>query len=179
MLTPLGISLLRQLADGEFLSGEELAAKVGLTRARVSQVLKEAEAAGLLYVGTSQSYSLQYLTDTDERPEGYGGGNVGVGGGGGREGYIKALDYRTGKVRWRHALTEGGAMGLLTTAGDLLFGGDGSGNFVAYDPSNGDAIWHAGLGANPSNAPITFMLDGRQFVVVGAGDSLYAFTLAR
>ena len=47
MLTPLGISLLRQLADGNFLSGEELAAKAGLTRARVSQVLKDAEAAGL------------------------------------------------------------------------------------------------------------------------------------
>ena len=47
MLTPLGFSLLRQLADGEFHSGEDLAAKVGLTRARVSQVLKEAEGAGL------------------------------------------------------------------------------------------------------------------------------------
>jgi len=134
---------------------------------------------GLLYVGTSQSYALQYLTDTDERPEGYGGGAVGAGGGGGRESFLKAIDYRTGRVRWRHALTEGGAMGLLTTAGDLLFGGDGSGNFVAYDPSTGDPVWHAGLAANPSNAPITFMLDGRQFVVVGAGDSVYAFTLAR
>jgi alcohol dehydrogenase (cytochrome c) len=134
---------------------------------------------GLLYVGTSQSYALQYLTDTDERPEGYGGGAVGGGGGGGRESYLKAIDYRTGKVRWRHVLSEGGAMGLLTTAGDLLFGGDGSGNFVAYDPSTGDPVWHAGLAANPSNAPITFMLDGRQFVVVGAGDSLYAFALAR
>ena len=47
MLTPLGFSLLRQLADGEIHSGEDLAAKVGLTRARVSQVLKDAEAAGL------------------------------------------------------------------------------------------------------------------------------------
>jgi acido-empty-quinoprotein group A len=134
---------------------------------------------GLLYVGPSQSYGLQYLTDTDERPEGYGGGAVGGAGSGGREGYIKALDYRTGKVRWRHPLTEGGAMGLLTTAGDLLFGGDGSGNFVAYDPATGDPLWHAGLHATPSNAPITFMLDGRQFVVIGAGDTLYAFTLAR
>jgi alcohol dehydrogenase (cytochrome c) len=70
-------------------------------------------------------------------------------------------------------------MGLLTTAGDLLFGGDGSGNFVAYDPSNGEPLWHAGLHATVSNAPITFMLDGRQFVIVGAGDSLYAFTLTR
>lgn len=70
-------------------------------------------------------------------------------------------------------------MGLLTTGGDLLFGGDGSGNFVAYDASTGDPVWHAGLAANPSNAPITFMLDDQQFLVVGAGDSLYAFTLAR
>jgi BirA family biotin operon repressor/biotin-[acetyl-CoA-carboxylase] ligase len=47
VLTPLGFSLLRQLADGDFHSGEDLAAKVGLTRARVSQVLKDAEGAGL------------------------------------------------------------------------------------------------------------------------------------
>ena len=47
MLTPLGFSLLRQLADGQFHSGEDLAAKVGLTRARVSQVLKDAGTAGL------------------------------------------------------------------------------------------------------------------------------------
>ena len=47
MLTPLGFSLLRQLADGEFHSGEDLAAKVGLTRARVSQVLKDAGTSGL------------------------------------------------------------------------------------------------------------------------------------
>jgi BirA family biotin operon repressor/biotin-[acetyl-CoA-carboxylase] ligase len=47
VLTPLGFSLLRELADGQFHSGEDLAARVGLTRARVSQVLKDAEAAGL------------------------------------------------------------------------------------------------------------------------------------
>ena len=47
MLTPLGFSLLRQLADGAFHSGEDLAATVGLTRARVSQLLKQAETAGL------------------------------------------------------------------------------------------------------------------------------------
>jgi alcohol dehydrogenase (cytochrome c) len=134
---------------------------------------------GLLYVGTSQAYGMQYLTDTDERPEGYGGGAVGAAGGaGGRETFLKAIDYRTGKIRWRHAVTDSG-MSLLSTAGDLLFGGDGAGNFVAYDPATGDPLWHAGLLANPSNAPVTFMLDGRQFVLVGAGDCLYAFTLSR
>ena len=134
---------------------------------------------GLLYVGTQQSYALHYLTDVDERPEGYGGGAVAPGGGGGRESFLKAIDYKTGRVRWRRPLTQGGAMGLLSTAGGVLFGSDGSGNFVAYDAASGNPLWHAGLHANPANGPSTFMLDGRQFVVVGAGDSLYAFTLAR
>ena len=52
-------------------------------------------------------------------------------------------------------------------------------NWGEADLLKRDPVWHAGLAANPTNAPITFMLDGRQFVVVGAGDSLYAFTLAR
>jgi alcohol dehydrogenase (cytochrome c) len=61
----------------------------------------------------------------------------------------------------------------------LLFGNDGGGNFVAYDPMTGKPLWHAGLGANSSNGPQTFMLDGRHYIVVGAGDSLFAFTLHR
>ena len=59
----------------------------------------------------------------------------------------------------------------------LLFGNDGGGNFVAYDASTGKPLWHAGLGTNTSNGPQTFLLDGRQYIVVGAGDSLYAFAL--
>jgi len=71
----------------------------------------------------------------------------------------------------------GGAMGLLSTAGGLLFGNDGGGNFVAYDAATGTPLWHAGLGTNTSNGPETLLIDGRQYVVVGAGDSLYAFYL--
>jgi alcohol dehydrogenase (cytochrome c) len=135
---------------------------------------------GLLYVGTSQSFSVLYLTDTDPRPQGWAAAERGVGNLGNA---LKAIDYRTGKVRWSRplALTPGaggqGAMGLLSTAGRLLFGNDGGGNFVAYDPATGKPLWHAGLGVNTSNGPQTFMLDGRQYIVVGAGDSLFAFTL--
>ena len=98
-------------------------------------------------------------------------------------GSLKAIDYKTGKVRWSHPLAVnaggygGGPMGLLSTAGGLLFGNDGGGDFVAYDAASGKPLWHAGLGTNTSNGPQTFLLDGRQYVVVGAGDSLYAFTL--
>jgi alcohol dehydrogenase (cytochrome c) len=52
--------------------------------------------------------------------------------------------------------TQGGAVGLLSTAGGLLFGNDGGGNFVAYDAATGKPLWHAGLGTNTSNGPETF-----------------------
>ncbi len=135
---------------------------------------------GLFYVGTHASFSVFYLTDTDPRPQGWGAAERHVGSLGS---WLKAIDYKTGKVRWSHPLAmgaggpSGGPMGLLSTAGGLLFGNDGAGNFVAYDAATGKPLWHAGLGANTSNGPQTFLLDGRQYVVVGAGDSLFAFAL--
>jgi alcohol dehydrogenase (cytochrome c) len=135
---------------------------------------------GLFYVGTSQSFSILYLTDTDDRPQGWAAAERSVGTLGRA---LKAIDYKTGKVVWSRpmALTAGEnggpPPGLLTTAGRLLFANDGGGNFVAYDPATGKPLWHAGLSMNTTNGPQTFMLDGRQFVVVGAGDTLYAFAL--
>ena len=131
---------------------------------------------GLFYVSAMQAFSILYLTDTDERPEGWAAAERRVGSQGNS---LRAIDYKTGKIRWTHPFAPGtgGFFGLLSTAGSLLFGGDGAGNFVAYDPSTGKPLWHAGLGTNTSNGPQTFMLDGRQFVVVAAGDTLYAFAL--
>ena len=68
-------------------------------------------------------------------------------------------------------------MGILTTAGKLLFTGDGSGHLVAFDPANGNILWHTGLADDLSNGPETYLLDGQQYLVVGAGDQLYAFTV--
>ena len=132
---------------------------------------------GLFYVPQTDSYAMYYLTETDPR------GAMGLGGkdevGLGTMGsYLTAIDYKTGKVAWRHRYpTSGGDLnGLLTTAGKLLFAGDPSGNFVAFDPTNGKPLWHTRLG-QVSNAPETYMLDGHQYVLIAAGDSLYAFTL--
>jgi len=135
---------------------------------------------GLFYVGTTRGVSIFYLTDTDPRPQGWAAaerhvGNLGT--------ELKAIDYKTGKIVWSRPLATslwgpgGGSMGLLSTAGKLLFGNDGGGNFVAYDAATGKPLWHAGLGNNTTNGPQTFLLDGRQYVVVGAGDQLFAFTL--
>lgn len=130
---------------------------------------------GLFYVSATPCYSVYYLTDTSERPEGYGGRDSGVW----SESVLKAIDYKTGKVRWSHVYPEesDSLSGILTTAGKLLFTGDPSGNFIAFDPATGKILWHAGLTASVSNGPITYELDGRQYVIVGAGDMLYAFVL--
>ena len=127
----------------------------------------------LFYVGTTQSYTIFYKTDTDSQPEGYSGAERG---GGTVKTELRAIDVKTGKIAWKHA-TNIGAQALLTTAGNLLFGSDGSGNFIAFDARNGEPLWHAGLLSNPSNAPITYMLDGHQYVLVAGGEHLYAFRL--
>jgi alcohol dehydrogenase (cytochrome c) len=130
---------------------------------------------GLFYVGTNETFSVFYLTDTDPHPQGYAAAERNAGSFGGT---LRAIDYKTGKTVWSHRYPGGGGnAGILTTAGKLLFTGDGSQNLIAYDPANGKILWHAGLGANVSNGPETYMLDGQQYLVVGAGDSLFAFTV--
>jgi alcohol dehydrogenase (cytochrome c) len=59
-----------------------------------------------------------------------------------------------------------------------LFTGD-AGNLAAFDPAGGKILWHQQLMSALSNGPSTYMLDGKQYVIIGAGDSLYALTLAR
>ena len=123
---------------------------------------------------------MYYLTELDPR------GAMGLGGKeevtvGGVGNYITAIDYKTGKTVWRHKFrtttNEGrGGPGLLTTAGGLLFGGDVSGNFIAFDAAKGRPLWHARIG-NVTNAPQTYMVDGRQHVLVATGDRLYSFAL--
>lgn len=97
--------------------------------------------------------------------------------------FLTATDYKTGKIVWRHQYPEAGAWGgtnvghpLLSTAGKLLLGGNPGGNIVAYEPAKGTPLWHAHIG-DPSNGPETYMLDGKQYLLIAAVDMLYAFTL--
>ena len=130
---------------------------------------------GLFYANASRAYSVYYLYDDDEKPEGWGGND--------RGGYnipmLQAIDYRTGEIRWSHRWEGRGRVrsGLLSTAGNLLFAGDIGNNLVALDPVDGTLLWHAGLHTPMTNGPITYELDGTQYLVVGAGDSLYTFVM--
>ena len=129
---------------------------------------------GLFYINATRAYSVWYLYDPDDKPEGWGGTDRG----GWSEAMLQAIDYKTGAIQWSHKWEGGGARaGLLSTAGGLLFTGDGSGYFIALDPKTGTPLWHANLATPVSNAPVTFEVDGSQYVVEGAGDMLYAFTV--
>ena len=131
-------------------------------------------ATGLFYVNATHAYSVYYIYDENDKPEGWGGNDQG----GWAESMLQAIDYKTGKIRWSHKWESPGVRaGVLSTAGNLVFTGDPLNNFVALNATTGEALWHANLGQGPSNGAITYELDGMQYVVVGAGDTLWAFVM--
>jgi len=136
---------------------------------------------GLFYFRGYENYGIYYFTETDPRGA-MGMGGVARGGQVSLGTMIRAIDYRTGKTVWERPFESGvgliGAIGsgLLTTAGNLLFGADQGDNLVAFDAATGKPLWNTRL-HGVSNAPETYMLDGHQYVMVAAGDMLYAFTL--
>jgi alcohol dehydrogenase (cytochrome c) len=127
--------------------------------------------AGLFVVSAADGYGL-YFFKQDHGAYGWAGADYDVW----SRAAIRAIDYRTGKVRWSHDIGEGsGAAGVLTTASGLTFTGDVGGNALALRTSDGATLWHATLG-RMNNAPITYELDGRQYILMAGGSSLYAWT---
>jgi alcohol dehydrogenase (cytochrome c) len=114
-----------------------------------------------------------YIYDPGDNPQGWGGTDRG----GYSESMIQAIDYKTGKVRWSHKWEGNARSGLLSTAGNVLFTTGPTNDLVALNATTGDALWHAGLNSSVSNGPITYELDGQQYVVVGAGDTVWTFVL--
>ncbi|MYI74331.1 MAG: PQQ-dependent dehydrogenase, methanol/ethanol family [Acidobacteria bacterium] len=92
-------------------------------------------------------------------------------------GAVLALDALTGEQRWKFEMTDVIRSGILTTASDLLFTGARSGYFQALDARSGDLLWKASLGAQIVNGPVTYEVDGRQYVAVISGHALSTFTL--
>ncbi|MEP6915579.1 MAG: acido-empty-quinoprotein group A [Acidobacteriota bacterium] len=130
-------------------------------------------ATGLFYVNATRAFSVYYIYDPGENPQGWGGTDRGGYG----ESMLQAIDYKTGKIRWSHKWEGGSRAGLLSTAGNLLFTGGASNDLIALNATTGDALWHASLNAGPSNPPITYELDGTQYVIVAASDTLWAFVM--
>jgi alcohol dehydrogenase (cytochrome c) len=95
------------------------------------------------------------------------------------EGYgaIRAIDPKTGEKKWDYKMTDVTDSGILTTASDLLFAGGREGFFFALDARNGNLLWKAQVGGQVSAGPMSYAVNGRQYVAITAGNSLFTFAL--
>ena len=103
-------------------------------------------------------------------------------------GNVSAVDYNTGKIRWKVKTQQPMIGGIMATAGGLVFTGEGNGQFKAYDSKTGNLLWKFQAGAGVNAPPASYTVDGKQYIVVGAGgnvqlnykrgNNIIAFTLA-
>lgn len=93
--------------------------------------------------------------------------------------YLRAIDLNTGNIRWEIADIGGMILesGLMATAGNLVFYGDNTGNFIAADSRNGSLLWHFNTNLNFKAGPMTYTSDGQQRVAIAAGSTIFSFGL--
>jgi alcohol dehydrogenase (cytochrome c) len=93
-------------------------------------------------------------------------------------GALRAIDPTTGERKWEFKYLRPSTAGLLTTASGLIFSGDNDGNVLALDSRSGTLLWRYQMGANlHGTSAISYMVDGRQHVLVPAGTTLTAWAL--
>src|SRR6202790_1673364 len=130
--------------------------------------------SGLFIVSAQDGYGI-YFFKSEHGAYGWAGADYGVAG----KAYLRAIDYQTGRVVWNHPIGNGaGTAGVLTSDTGLTFSGDVAGNVMAFRTSDGVTLWHRAIG-RINNGPITYQLDGNQYLVVAGGSSLYAFALSK
>lgn len=128
---------------------------------------------GLFLVSAQEGYGI-YFFKPEYGSYGWAGADYNVFG----RAVIKAIDYKTGKIRWTHEVGGGTprAAGILTTDSGVTFTGDTVGNALALRTSDGATLWHSRIGLI-GNSPITYELDGKQLVLIAGDSALYAFAL--
>jgi alcohol dehydrogenase (cytochrome c) len=93
-------------------------------------------------------------------------------------GVVWAVSAEKGTTVWKHEQRVG-VMSLAATGGGLVFGGDVAGNFRALDDTTGEVLWETNIGAPVSGYPVSFAVDGKQYVAVTTGPSLVAAAARR
>jgi len=145
---------------------------------------------GLFYIPSWVEYNTVYFKTPAEYNEGrnFGGGVLRANVGQRRptltrleenEGYgaVRAVDPKTGQMKWEFKMSDVTDAGVLTTASDVLFTGGREGYFFAMNARTGELLWKATVGGQVQSGPMTYSVDGRQYVAVAAGSSLFSFAL--
>lgn len=133
---------------------------------------------GLFYVSVRELGSIYYKREADYKPGTFfaGGGEAAIPNGE-KKGAIRALEVATGKMRWEFPLNSAAWAGVLSTGGGLVFSGADEGNFFALDASSGKPLWDFQTGGAIASNPISFNVDGKQYVAISADRVLYVFGL--
>jgi PQQ-dependent dehydrogenase (methanol/ethanol family) len=98
--------------------------------------------------------------------------------GGASKNFVLAIDTTTGEVKWRFPIVRGSfGAGVLSTASGILFAGTATGDMVALDSKSGKALWFFQTGGTITSSPMSYSVDGKQFVAIAAGNVLYSFAL--
>jgi alcohol dehydrogenase (cytochrome c) len=135
---------------------------------------------GWLYVPSLEMCDIYFQSAKEPEPM------VGFAGGGGEhiptepgKLYLRALDPKTGKRVWEYPMTGPATMwaGTLSTAGGVIFFGDDDGQLVAVSASSGKHLWHYYMGQMITASPVTFEVDGKQYVTIAAGTDVFTFGL--
>ena len=92
-------------------------------------------------------------------------------------GAVRALDPVTGERKWEFKMRETTMSGILTTASDLLFTGDREGLFYGLDAKTGKQLWRVKAGGDVAMGPMTYAVNGKQYLAFAAGGSLFVYGL--
>jgi alcohol dehydrogenase (cytochrome c) len=92
-------------------------------------------------------------------------------------GAIQAIDPQTGNIVWRHVMAAVTDSGVLSTATNLVFAGGREGYFYALDAETGEELWRQSLGGQIANGPMSYMLEGKQYIAIASGAGLFVFGL--
>jgi alcohol dehydrogenase (cytochrome c) len=138
----------------------------------------------------SQQTGLFYVTSFDgeqeffKRDEDYEEGERFTGGGGrynqpmdAFHSSIRAINPATAQIEWEFPIMPRSSAGITTTAGGIVFTGSADGYFFALNAASGEELWHISLGARVHAAPMTYAIDGQQFVTIASGNVVYTFGL--
>jgi alcohol dehydrogenase (cytochrome c) len=135
---------------------------------------------GYFYVAVREMGSYYFKTEAEYKPgEYFMGGGEQAETGDKAKGAIRALDALTGEIKWSFDVHSPPWAGVMATAGGLVFAGTNEGNFLALDAKTGKSLWDFQTGAAIRSNPVSFGLDGDQFISIASGNAVYVFHLVK
>jgi len=138
-------------------------------------------ATGLFYVMTLEQCDIYTSSSQEPEPKkNFSGGGAGPKPAEIGQFFLRAYDPKTGAKKWEYPVVTPTAeawAGTVSTAGGVVFFGDDQGHLVAVDARTGEHLWHFGMGEGLTASPITYAIDGKQYVAIASATAIFSFGL--